>query len=445
MMQISLAKTLLALSAFIVLTIAPPYSSFGEVDQKQQDDTYRNLEVFASILSMLQENYVEEIKPREVIDGAINGLLLSLDPHSAYLNPENYQEFQNDTQGSFTGIGIEIIMRDGIITVISPIEGTPADEAGIKAQDKIIKINGEQTKGKTPLDAVKLLRGAKGSEVTISIFRDGWQDLKDFTLVRDVIPLHSVKSSFIKPGFAYVRVSNFQRNTTREFKDHLEKLGQENALRGLIIDLRNNPGGLLNQAVSVADIFLDEGLIVYTRGRKQEQDLTFEAKKDVITTDYPLVVLVNEGSASASEIVAGAIQDHQRGVIVGTKTFGKGSVQTIIPLANGAGLRMTTAHYYTPNGRSIQATGIVPDITVEALEYTPATDEKPPESRAIREEDLNNHFSNQNGDKQKIENELTEAMQERLQADNQLQAGFDILKSLVLYASYRDGSPVNIK
>ncbi|MBT8361676.1 MAG: S41 family peptidase [Deltaproteobacteria bacterium] len=445
MRRISLVKTLLALCAFIVLTIAPPYPSFGEVDQKQQEDTYRNLEVFASILSMLQENYVEEIKAREVIDGAINGLLLSLDPHSAYLNPENYQEFQNDTQGSFTGIGIEIIMRDGIITVISPIEGTPADEAGIKAQDKIIKINGEQTKGKTPLDAVKLLRGPKGSEVTISIFRDGWQDLKDFTLVRDVIPLQSVKSSFIKPGFAYLRVSNFQRNTTREFKDHLEKLRQENALRGLIIDLRNNPGGLLNQAVSVADIFLDEGLIVYTRGRKQEQDLTFEAKKDGNTTDFPLVVLVNEGSASASEIVAGAIQDHQRGVIVGTKTFGKGSVQTIIPLSNGAGLRMTTAHYYTPNGRSIQATGIVPDITVEALEHTPATDEKPRESRSIREEDLNNHFSNQNGDKQKIVNELSEAMQERLQADNQLQAGFDILKSLVLYASYRDGSSLKIE
>ncbi|NNK94553.1 MAG: S41 family peptidase [Desulfobacterales bacterium] len=445
MRRISLVKTLLALCAFIVLTIAPPYPSFGEVDQKQQEDTYRNLEVFASILSMLQENYVEEIKAREVIDGAINGLLLSLDPHSAYLDPENYQEFQNDTQGSFTGIGIEIIMRDGIITVISPIEGTPADEAGIKAQDKIIKINGEQTKGKTPLDAVKLLRGPKGSEVTISIFRDGWQDLKDFTLVRDVIPLQSVKSSFIKPGFAYLRVSNFQRNTTREFKDHLEKLRQENALRGLIIDLRNNPGGLLNQAVSVADIFLDEGLIVYTRGRKQEQDLTFEAKKDGNTTDFPLVVLVNEGSASASEIVAGAIQDHQRGVIVGTKTFGKGSVQTIIPLSNGAGLRMTTAHYYTPNGRSIQATGIVPDITVEALEYTPATDEKPRESRSIREEDLNNHFSNQNGDKQKIVNELSEAMQERLQADNQLQAGFDILKSLVLYASYRDGSSLKIE
>ena len=220
---------------------------------------------------------------------------------------------------------------------------------------------------------------------------------------------------------------------------------QENALRGLIIDLRNNPGGLLNQAVSVADIFLDEGLIVYTRGRKQEQDLTFDAKKDGISTDYPLVVLVNEGSASASEIVAGAIQDHQRGVIVGTKTFGKGSVQTIIPLSNGAGLRMTTAHYYTPNGRSIQATGIVPDITVKAIEYTPATDEKPRESHAIREEDLNNHFSNQNGDKQKIENELSQAMQERLQADNQLQAGFDILKSLVLYASYRNGSPVKIK
>ena len=441
----SSVKILVALITFVSLTAAPFVYSYAEIDQKQQEDTYRNLEVFASILSMLQENYVEEIKAKEVIDGAINGLLLSLDPHSAYLNPENYQEFQNDTQGSFTGIGIEIIMRDGIITVISPIEGTPAAEAGIKAQDKIIKINGEQTKGKTPLDAVKLLRGPKGSEVTISIFRDGWQELKDITLIRDVIPVHSVKSSFIKPGFAYVRVSNFQRNTTKEFKNHLEKLKQENALRGLIIDLRNNPGGLLNQAVSVADIFLDEGLIVYTRGRKQEQDLTFEAKKEGTMSNYPLVVLVNEGSASASEIVAGAIQDHQRGVIVGTTTFGKGSVQTIIPLSNGAGLRMTTAHYYTPKGRSIQATGIVPDITVEAVDYTAKIEDKNSDPRAIREEDLNNHFSNQNGDKQEKNNELSQAMQERLQADNQLQAGFNILKSLVLYASFRDGSPATVK
>ena len=414
-----------------------PIISFAKADPKQEEITYRYLETFANVLSILQENYVEEIEAREAIEGAINGLLLSLDPHSAYLKPDNYREFRNETNGSFTGIGIKITLEDGVITVISPIADTPADKAGIKAHDKIIKIDGEPTKGKTPFDAVKIMRGPKGSEVTLSIYRDGWQSSKDFTMRRSEIPLVSVKSLLLKPGFGYLRVSNFQRNTTNELKQHLEELQNESPLQGLILDLRNNPGGLLDQAVSVSDLFLDQGLIVYTRGRNKEQNLTFEAKANNTVNHFPLVLLVNEGTASASEIVAGALQDHRRGVIVGTKTFGKGSVQSIIPLNDGAGLKMTTAHYYTPAGRSIQVTGITPDVTVKAQKSDTTNTAEANSSKSTREADLENHFSQQAEDKEeKLDEEVLSAeASERLGSDNQLQAAFDILTSLALYAS----------
>ncbi len=410
----------------------------AETEQRQQEDTYRQLETFANVLSILQENYVEEIKAKEAIEGAIQGLLLSLDPHSSYMKADSYQEFRNETQGSFTGIGIEITLRDNIITVIAPIADTPADKAGIKAQDKIMRINGESTKNFTPLDAVKLLRGPKGSSVTISIFREGFKDLQDIELIRDTIPLQSVKSFVLKPGFGYIRISNFQNDTTREFKDHLERLQDENPLRGLVLDLRNNPGGLLNQAVNLTDIFLKEGLIVYTRGRNKDQDLTYEAHDNTTGVSIPLVLLVNEGSASASEIVAGAIQDHQRGVIVGSKTFGKGSVQTVIPLPDGAGLRMTTARYYTPKGRSIQATGISPDVEVPFVEYTPEESDDRSSSTIFREKDLNNHISNIEDTQSEIAGKMDEDIEQKLVTDNQLRSAFNILKSLVLYVSYQE-------
>jgi carboxyl-terminal processing protease len=415
-----------------------PSPLIAETEQKQQEDTYRQLETFANVLSILQENYVEEIKAKEAIEGAIQGLLLSLDPHSSYMKAESYQEFRSETQGSFTGIGIEITLRDNVITVISPIADTPAAKAGIKAHDKIMRINGESTKNFTPLDAVKSLRGPKGSTVTISIFRDGFKELQDFELIRDTIPLKSVKSFILKPGFGYIRIANFQSNTTREFKDHLAQLQDNGPLNGLVLDLRNNPGGLLNQAVRLTDIFLDEGLIVYTRGRNKEQDLTYQAHKNNSSLEFPLVLLVNEGSASASEIVAGAIQDHQRGVIVGSKTFGKGSVQTIIPLPDGAGLRMTTARYYTPKGRSIQATGIIPDVEVAYSEYVPEENNDSPGSTIFREEDLNNHITNTETSDNAAAGELDEEIQNMLMVDNQLKSAFNILKSLVLYVSYKE-------
>ncbi len=422
-------------------------TALSDVSQKEREDTYKQLELFANVLSLLQENYVEKVDTKQLVEGAINGMLLSLDPHSSYLKPESFQDLKEETQGSFTGIGIEITMRDGILTVVSPIEGTPADQAGLKAKDMIIKINGESTKEMTPMDAIKKLRGPKGSKVTISIHREGWTTLKDFTLVRDTIPIQSVKAYFLEPGLAYTRITNFQSQTTVDYKKALREMEAAHPIKGLILDLRNNPGGLLNQAVSIADIFIDNGLIVYTKGRTEEQNMTFKAHETGGEYKFPLIVLVNEGSASASEIVAGALQDHKRAIIVGTQTFGKGSVQTIIPLPDGAGLRLTTARYYTPSGRSIQEKGITPDVEVPFVQYDLQKEEKSNDADYIREVDLKNHFKYKSGSQKKKQTpaiKLTseeikhnKEIKERLNKDNQLRSALDILKSLELYTEYR--------
>ena len=363
-------------------------------------DTYESLEAFSNVLNLVQENYVEEVDSRKAIEGAIKGMLNTLDPHSSYMKPDDYKELQVETQGSFSGIGIEITMKDNILTVVSPIEGTPAFAKGLKAGDKIVKIGNEPTQDMSLMEAVKRLRGPKGSEVTISIHRKGWSDIKEITLVRDIIPIHSVKSRLLEPGYPYLRIINFQAQTTPDFKKALTDLEKQGKIKGLIIDLRNNPGGLLDQSVKIADIFIDEGVIVSTKGRIKEQNSVFYAhnsKGDKY--NFPLVVLVNEGSASASEIGAGALQDHKKAVIIGAQTFGKGSVQTIIPMDNGAGLRLTTARYYTPSGRSIQATGITPDIIVPSPTTSSVENEGKDENpdkkpKYLREKDLKHHIGN---------------------------------------------------
>src|SRR3989339_1441301 len=267
-------------------------------------DTYESLETFSNVLSLVQENYVEEVDSQKAIEGAIRGMLTTLDPHSSYMKPEDFKELQVETQGSFTGIGIEITMKDNILTVVSPIEGTPAFAKGLKAGDKIVKIGDEQTQDMSLMEAVKRLRGPKGSEVTISIQRKGWPDLKEITLIRDIIPIHSVKSKLLEPGYPYIRIINFQAQTTVDFKKALADLEKQGKVKGLIVDLRNNPGGLLDQSVKIADIFVDEGVIVSTKGRIKEQNSVFYARDNNAKYKFPVVVLVNEGSASASEIVA---------------------------------------------------------------------------------------------------------------------------------------------
>ncbi|MDA3835097.1 MAG: S41 family peptidase [Spirochaetales bacterium] len=357
---IALTLPVLALQAF---------DKDGSVVAKTSD-TYQQLETFTAVLHMIDQNYVEEIDSKKLLEGAINGMLTSLDPHSSYMSPEDFKELQIETQGSFSGIGIEITMKDSILTVVSPIDDTPAFKGGVKSGDKILKIEGETTKNITLMDAVKKLRGPKGTDVTISIHREGWSQLEDIVLTRDDIPLLSVKSKILEPGYGYLRIRSFQSNTTRDFKEALQLLTKGQSLKGLVLDLRNNPGGLLEQSVRISDIFLEDGLIVYTKARLKDNNLSYSAHKNFLKYDFPIVILVNEGSASASEIVAGALQDHKRALILGAQTFGKGSVQTIHPMANGAGVRLTTALYYTPSGRSIQAKGITPDIIIPSTFLT---------------------------------------------------------------------------
>jgi carboxyl-terminal processing protease len=331
------------------------------------NNVYEDLKVFTEVIGLIQKEYVEETKSRDLVYGAVKGMLETLDPHSAFMPPEVYKEMQEETKGRFEGLGIEITLKDGILTVVTPIEGTPASKAGILAGDLIVKIDGEPTKNLTLMDSVKRLRGPKGSKVTITIMREGFTKPKEVPLTREVIPVRSVRYELMDKHYGYIRLSHFQEKTDSEFGKAIKALEEENKgpLKGLILDLRNNPGGLLDQAVKVSDRFVDSGVIVSIDGRREEQKMKFYAHAQGTMPHYPLVVLVNNGSASGAEIVAGAIQDLNRGLLVGTKTFGKGSVQTIFPLKDGSGLRLTTAKYYTPNGRSIHNKGITPDIVVE--------------------------------------------------------------------------------
>ena len=426
---------LICLFVTLILSGTPP-KTFGA----QEEATYKNLEIFANLLSVLKNNYVEEIDPEEVILGAIKGMLASLDPHSSYLKPENYKDLQAETKGSFSGIGIEISMKDGVLIVVSPIEGTPAEESGIMAGDKIIKIGEEYTKELSLMEAVKLLRGEEGTAVTISTYREGWSELKELTITRALIPMHSVKSRVLEPGYGYIRISTFQEKTTKDTQVALENLTKENKLQGLVLDLRNNPGGLLDQAVKVSDIFLDNGIIVSTKGRLENQNMEFKAHAILKENHFPIIVLVNEGSASASEIVAGALQDQKRAMLLGTKTFGKGSVQTVIPMNNGAALKLTTARYYTPNGTSIQAEGITPDFIVERS----ISPKKSPKKTTtfFREKDLKNHISKGNTDESSESNpeeeieEKSTKLAKQVPIDNQLDTALMLLKGVNIFTKY---------
>lgn len=391
---------------------------------------YENIKIFTDAISIVQENYAEEVDPKNLIYGAVKGMLLGLDPHSAFMSPEEYKEMQVETKGSFGGIGIEIGLRDGILTVIAPIEDTPAFMAGIKAGDKIIKIEGKYTKDMGINDAVKLMRGPKGAKVSIWILREGFKDPQEFQIIRAIIIIKSIKYKSLEDGFGYVRISQFQEKTANDLEDALNKLGsKEGKLKGLILDMRNNPGGLLQQAVEVSNKFLDKGLVVYTKGRAPGQDMRFEVRSGVAHPPYPIIALVNGGSASASEIVAGALQDHKRAVILGTQTFGKGSVQTIIPLNDGSAIRITTSKYYTPSGRSIQAKGIEPDIVVGDVAS----------KNHIKEKDLERHLLAEGGEPAKPEKEKKITVEEKTEKekteteDIQLKRALDYLKSWYIF------------
>ena len=372
-----------------------------------QSERYEDLKIFTEVLSYVEANYVEQVEPERVIHGAIRGMLRSLDPHSSFMPPEMFGEMQVETEGRFGGLGIEITIRDDVLTVVSPIEETPAFRAGILAGDQIVLVEGESTKDMTLIEAVKKLRGPEGTEVTIGVMRPGFSEPRDFTIVRAVIKIKSVRWTRLPQDVGYVKVRSFQKTTVNEVKEAIREL-ETQGMASLVLDLRNNPGGLLDQAISVSELFLEDGkLIVYTKGRLTNQDMKGFSKGGGIWSGRPLAILINGGSASASEIVAGALKDWDRATLIGTQSFGKGSVQTIIPLSDGSGLRLTTAKYYTPNNAEIHGEGITPDIVVELEPVSPSDD---PES--------------EQGSRRQME-----LPGEDMSSDAQLQRAFDFLTS----------------
>ncbi len=425
----------LALAAVMVLR----FSRIGP-----DRESVASLELFAEVLREVEQNYVEKVDRKKLLEGAVNGMLAALDPHSAYLPPEPFTEMQTEISGSFGGLGIELSQKDGKLTVVSPLEDTPAWKAGIKAGDYIFKIDATPTSDLTMMQAVKRMRGKQGTKVTLTILRNGEGEPLVFPLVRDIIRTKSLRARTLEPGYGYVRIGHFQARTGEDFAKALHKLRAENggSLKGLVLDLRNNPGGLLEVAVEVAGRFvgerLDNGLIVYTEGREPFAKRRYSATVGEKEPRYPLVVLINSGSASASEIVAGALQDYGRAVIMGTPSFGKGSVQSVVPMKDGAGLKLTTALYYTPKGRSIQARGIIPDITVENAELKIVPEDKREE---FHEKDLDNHLGGgketpeaveEKENREKMTKPASNAVTgfaDDLKKDQQLARALDLLKS----------------
>lgn len=390
-----------------------------------EGEDYQILKTFTEVMSMVKKHYVEEVISQDLVYGAIRGMLNSLDPHSSFMSPDAYKEMQVDTKGEFGGLGIQIGIKDAILTVIAPIEDTPAYRAGIKAGDKIIKIEEEMTKDMTLFEAVSKMRGKPNTSITIGILREGWKEIKEFTIIRDIIKIKSVKSKVIEDDIGYVKINQFQEKTAHDLTTALQTIRTE-GISSLILDLRNNPGGLLNSAIDVSNRFLPKGkLVVYTKNREGKKTEFFT--EDDSDFSLPMIVLVNQGSASASEIVAGALKDWNRAVILGTDTFGKGSVQTVIPLSDGAGLRLTTAKYYTPNGEDIQNTGITPSIIVK-LEAQ--NDEQ--QHAIMREKDLKGHLENEQKKVDTKEKETAPLVVDE-KDDNQLQRAVDLLKTWVVF------------
>ncbi|MCF8050405.1 MAG: S41 family peptidase [Desulfobacterales bacterium] len=440
----------LAAAALVIVAMLVIGAGFYRELSAYSDETYEGLKLFSEVIELVEKNYVDQVEPKELIEKAIEGMVHSLDPHSQFLPPEAFQELQVDTRGEFGGIGIVITVKDKIITVISPIQGTPAYEAGIEAGDKIIKVDGELTQDMALWEAVRKMRGPKGTEVVITVVREEEKEPIDFTLVRDIIPIESVKAVTLRPGYGYIWITNFQENTTEDLRQALADLAGGSApLKGLVLDLRDNPGGLLNQAISVADLFLDDGEIVSIKGRLDKNTKAFRARADEVRYSFPMIVLINGGSASASEIVAGALQDHKRSLLLGTTTFGKGSVQTVESLRDGYGLKFTIARYYTPNGRSIQAQGISPDIVVKRRALPP---EEGGETVLIKEKDLRNHLEPEESEKSEQRDDSKDPGQEsempksrhspleieRLLQDFQVKRALEILVSYDIFKGYQE-------
>lgn len=425
--------------SFIVIIFQVMGLSPVSAEQPPQDQTapisapvklpLDEIRTFTEVFQKIKTDYVEEVDDKTLLENAIRGMLAGLDPHSSYLDTDAYEGLQEGTTGEFGGLGIEVGMENGFVKVISPIDDTPAQRAGIMAGDLIVKMDDTPIKGMTIEEAIKKMRGKAGTDIKLTIVREGSEGPFDVVVTRDIITVKSVKSSTLEPGYGYIRISSFQSHTGEDMDRALDKLKKENEnkLRGVVLDLRNNPGGLLGAAVSVSDSFLNNGLIVYTQGRVDDSEMRFNAKPSDSLNGAPLVVLVNGGSASASEIVAGALQDHRRAVIMGSPTFGKGSVQTVLPMKNETAVKLTTARYYTPSGRSIQAEGIQPDVVIERLRL----EEVATPNIQVKERDLSGHLTQ--GDEQDELSGSQKGVKKSLaREDYELYEALNMLKGLAL-------------
>ena len=395
--------------------------------KENQDIPFEELQSFTEVFSRIKSDYVEGVDDKSLIEDAIRGMLSGLDPHSSYLNTSEFSDLKIGTTGQFGGLGIEVGMENGFVKVISPIDDTPASRAGVQAADLIIMLDDKQVKGMTLSDAVKIMRGKPNTDIKLTIVREGESKPLEIIITREIIRVKSVKNRMLEPGYGYVRITNFQSRTTTDLLKAISDLQKENTLQGMILDLRNNPGGVLNGAVGVSDAFIENGMIVYTEGRIDDSSHKYLATPGDSLNGAPLVVLINGGSASASEIVAGAMQDHKRAIIMGTKSFGKGSVQTIQELRNGSAVKLTTARYFTPNGRSIQAKGIVPDIKLSTLKIS-ANDAK--ERASFSEKDLDGRLSNPNGESPDSDAKDNPDPEKLAETDFQLYEALNLLKGL---------------
>ncbi len=421
--------------------LAAPLVANAQQDRNPLPLPLDEVRMFTEALDRIRMSYVEEIDDETLLENAIRGMLAGLDPHSAYMAGDDYDVLQETTTGEFGGLGVEVGRKNGYILVISPIDDSPADRAGILPGDLIIQIDNKPLREMLPDEAARMMRGEPGTEVTITVAREG-QEPFDLTIVREIIAIGSVRSRLIEPGYAYIRISQFRANTGDELETEIEELYAENEeIKGIVLDLRNNPGGVLQASVSVVDAFINQGLIVYTKGRIEQSGMEFSATRNTVAGDVPLVVLINNGSASASEIVAGALQDHGRAIIMGTRSFGKGSVQTVLPLANNRAIKLTTSLYFTPNGRSIQAQGIDPDIIVDEAFVTRR-------SRSVtqyNESDLRGHLANGNNNNEATTNneEMARALisaEEVLVDDYPLNEALNVLKGI---NAYKPPNPVS--
>jgi carboxyl-terminal processing protease len=435
--MISSVAVAAAVAFYLVLALVNP-KSFARPN-------YQELALLTNVIHLVQQHYVEEVEQHALVEGALKGMLDVLDPHTSYLSKDLYKEVQLDTKGEFEGLGIEITKRDNFVTVVAPIDGTPAAKAGIRAKDQIVAVcpdltekSCQSTQDMNLLEAVKLMRGKRGTKVMIQVMREGWQTPRPFIIKRASIRVSSVKLRSVEPGLPYVRLSQFQERTAKDLRAALDKAHDEYGdFKGLVLDLRDNPGGLLDQAVRVADTFLKDGLIVFSEGRGGGNHMEWHARAEGTEAEFPIVVLVNGGSASASEIVAGALQDHNRALVLGNETFGKGSVQTIIPLDDGSGLRLTTALYYLPSGRSIQEVRIQPDVAVEAYNEAERTALEESEGESFGEEHLEGHLTPEEEEEDTVEGD---EFARQLVLDRQLTRAVDLLKSWSIFSNLKVGS-----